>query len=331
MATQFSDGEPITVDLYGPLACIQRGEQQCVTDLRDMKRFGQLRSTATGIGYDAILVSEWRQWFGLERDPEDQYQNRLRSVNIDTGETCFVSEPVSFTWSIVQMAGSESVGLIHEKKGLMELDRRTGKVVGNRPECRDYHCVDPVGVAIIQRGRLNVSLEIHGRTQRLDIKAMRAFLDLERARLPRPAYLGSEYLDLGAKRPLSLHCPALAGSIVAMYAERSLVGFATETGEFVFSISPLGGHTLAYHPARGTLISMGWDDLDGDLGHRVLMEIDISTQKVIWSRPTSCVSPDGKRDPAGFLGDHGRFALLPDNTILEVGTEIDRNVARRSS
>lgn len=298
-----------------------------MVDLRDMRGLGRFRSTAYGILFEALLVSEWRQWFGLEWEPEkDKYNRRLRIVSVDSGETLFLSKPIPFTWSLIQTAGRETVGLIHEKKGLVEYDRRTGEAVGERPECRGYHCVEPSGVALIQKSRLNVWLEDHGRRQPLDVRAMRRFLDVERARLPRPPYLSSNYVDLGSGRPISLSHPVRARSMVIMSAERSIVGFSIETGELVFTMSPLRAYALAYHPERDTLIAMGWSDIHAGLDTRVLMEIDLDTRQILSSRPISCVSPDRKQDPAGFLCDHGRYALLPDQTILTVGTNTVRKV-----
>lgn len=325
----FASGEPLTADPFGPLACVQLEEDQCVIDLRNMRHIGRLRSPASGVVCDALLVSEWRQWFGFEWNPEeDKYNRRLRSVSVNTGATAFHSEPISFMWSLIQLAGRETVGLIHEKHGLMEIDRLTGEVVGRRPECRDYHCVDPSGVALVQKSRLNVWLEHHGRHQPLDIKAMRQFLDVERARLPRPSYLSSDYIDLGSKRPISLFSPVLAGSMVIMSAERSIVGFSIETGDLVFTMSPMPVYHLAFHPERETLVAMGWDDSHANLGSRVLMEIDLDTRHVLWSRRISCVSPDRKQDPAGFLCDRGRYAMLPDRTILTIGTDTIRKVPK---
>lgn len=325
----FASGEPLTADPFGPLACVQLEEDQCVIDLRNMRHIGRLRSLASGVGCDALLVSEWRQWFGFEWNPEeDKYNRRLRSVSVNTGATTFHSEPISFMWSLIRLAGRETVGLIHEKMGLMEFDHRTGEVVGRQPECRDYHCVDPSGVALVQKSRLNVWLEHHGRHQPLDIKAMRQFLDVERARLPRPSYLSSDYVDLGSKRSISLCLPVLAGSMVIMSAERSIVGFSIETGDLVFTMSPMPVYELAFHPERETLVAMGWDDLHAGLGSRVLMEIDLDTRHVLWSSRISCVSTDRKRDPGGFLCDRGRYALLPDRTILTVGTDTIREVPR---
>lgn len=325
MRSTFATGEPLAADPYGPLACFQLGEDQCVVDLRDMRGLGRHRSSV----YRALINSEWRQWFGFEWQPEkDKYNCQLRSVLIDMGETIFVSKPISCLWSLIQIAGRETVGLIHEKKGLVEYDRRTGDVVGERPECRDYHCVDPSGLALVQKSRLNIWLEVHDRRQPLDVKAMRRFLDFERARLPRPPYLTSNYVDLGSKRSIDLFNPVLARSMVIMKAEKSIVGFSIDTGELVFTMSPLPVYDLAYHPERDTLIALGWDTLHADLGSRVLMEIDLDARHVLWSRPTSCVSPDRKQDPAGFLCDRGRYALLPDCTILTVGTKTIREVPK---
>lgn len=325
----FASGEPLTADPFGPLACFQLEEGQCVIELRDMRHIGRVRSLASGVGCDALLVSEWRQWFGFEWNPEeDKYNRRLRSVLVSTGATTFRSEPISFMWSLIRLAGRETVGLIHEKMGLMEFDHRTGEVVGRQPEYRDYHCVDPTGVALIQKSRLNVWLEVRGHRQPLDVKAMRRFLDVERARLPRPSYLANSYVDLGSRRSISLSKPVLARSMVIMSAERSVVAFSIETGELVFTMSPLSVYDLAYHPERDTLVALGWDDLHASLGSRVLMEIDLDTRHVLWSRRISCVSPDRKQDPAGFLCDHGRYALLPDRTILTVGTDAIRRVPK---
>lgn len=325
----FATGEPLTADPFGPLACFQLEEDQCVVDLRDMRGLGQFRAAASGIGVDALLVSEWRQWFGFEWEPErDKYNRRLRSVAVDTGETGFVSNPISFMWSLVQTAGRESVGLIHETMGLVEYDRCTGEVAAEKPEFRDYHCVDPTGIALIQKSRLNVWLELHGRRQPLDVKAMRRFLDVERARLPRPPYLTSNSVDLGSKREISLFHPVLARSMVIMSAERSLIGFSIQTGDLVFTMSPFPVYQLAYHPERDTLIALGWDTLHADLGSRVLMEIDLDTRHVLRSSRISCVSADRKQDPGGFLCDRGRYALLPDRTILTVGSDTIRTVPR---
>ncbi len=322
------DGSALTADPYGPLACLQVGQDQCVVDLPNMRGLGRFRSEAYGIIFNAMLVSEWRQWFGFETDPVDKYKMRLRSVSVDTGETIFVSKPISFTWSLVQIAGGETVGAIHEKKGLLEFDRHTGEVTGTRPECRDYHCVDLSGVALVQRSRLNVWVEIHGRRLALDVKSMRRFLDAERERLPPNPDRPKDALDLGSKRPISLFWPTLARSMVLVQAERSIVGFSVETGELVFAISPMSVYSLAYHPERDTLVAMGWDDVHASLGSRVLTEIDLDTRHILWSRRISCVPADRKQDPAGFLCDHGRYALLPDRTILTVGASTVREVPR---
>lgn len=329
MKSTFATGEPLVADPYGPLACFQLGQDQFVVDLRTMQRVVRLPPSPVGVFTDALLDSQQRQWFGFEWEPDkDKYHSRLRGVSLDTCETMFLTDPIPFTWSLIRTAGGETVGLIHEKKGLVEYDCRTGEVVNRRPECRDYNCVDPSGLALVQKSRLNIWLEVYGRHQPLDVKAMRRFLDFERARLPRPPYLTSNYVDLGSKRPITLFHPVLARSMVIMKAEKSIIGFSIETGELVFTMSPLPTYELAFHPERGTLIALGWDTLHADLDSRVLMEIDLDTRQVLSSRNISCVSANRKEDPAGYLSDRGRYSLLPDNSILTVGTNTIREVPK---
>jgi len=323
-----ADGDSLTTDRYGPLACFQVGQKQTVVDLRDMRGLGSFRAEAWGIIFTALLVSEWRQWFGLERAPEEKCKVRLRSVSTDTGETIFVSKPISLSWSLVQISGRETVGAIHEKHGLMEFDRRTGEVVGTRSECRNYDCVDPSGVALVQRGQRNVWLQYHDQRRPLDVKRMRQFLDIERSRQPPDPLRPTWAVDMGDKRSIDLYVPVLAGSMLLVQAESSIIGFSVSTGELIFTMAPMSVYNLAYHPERGTLIAMGWDDLHASLGNRVLMEIDLDTKQVLWSRRISCVSADRKKDPRGFLSDHGRYAILPNRTILTVDTDIIREVPR---
>ncbi len=318
----FASGEPLTADPYGPLACFQVGQDQCVVDLRNMRRLSRFRADAWGVTFTALLVSKWRQWFGLEAAAAgDEYKVRLRSVSVDSGDTIFLSKSLPFTWSLVQISGTDTVGVIHEKHGLMEFDRNTGEVVGERQECRDYDCIDPDGVALVRKSPLNAWIEHRGVQVQLDMRGLRKFLDAERHRMPvsldRPGWCTT----LGSKRAIGLHHPIVARSVVLVHTERSIVGFSIETGELVFTMSPQRVYQLAYHPERDTLIAMGWSDLDAASGSRVLMEIDIDTRHVLWSQPISCVSTDRRKDPGGFLCDHGRFVLLPNRRVLAVGSD----------
>ncbi|MBX3110352.1 MAG: hypothetical protein KF699_14920 [Phycisphaeraceae bacterium] len=316
------------MDRYGPLACFQVGQQQLVVDLRDLRSHGRFYAEAWGITFTALLVSRWRQWFGFERAPADRYKVCLRSVSVDTGATIFVSKPVSLSWSLVQVSGRETVGAIHEKYGLKEFDRRTGEVVGTRTECRNYDCVDPSGIALVQNGQRNVWLEHDDLRVPIDIKRMLQFLDSERSHMLPDPHRPTWAVDLGSKRPISMFHPTLARSMVLVKVETSIVGFAKDTGELVFTMPGMNVYDLAYHPERDTLIAMGWNDLHASLGSRILMEIDLDTQLVLWSKGISCVSSDRKKDPSGFLCDHGRYAVLPNRTILTVGTDITREVPR---